>query len=141
MIFFACSALLCALCVGLLWYVLLRQHPANNVSRRTALILVVIIPCVSLGLYMALGSVGMPDFPIKAMLTQAERDTEKQLLQERPLIRALRADPKNESLWVDLITLYVETNRLPQAQQAYQDALQSVPKPKMLKKIPAKALK
>jgi cytochrome c-type biogenesis protein CcmH/NrfG len=137
MIFFICAAILCAVCVACLWQDLLRHHQVTLLSRRMAIILAFMIPILMVGLYMAKGSVGMPDFPAKAVLSQADIDMEKRLLEERPLIRALRSDPQNEALWVELITLYVETNRLDQAQQAYQDGLQSVPRPKMLKKIPS----
>lgn len=135
MIFFICAALLCALCVGYVWHGLLQTKQATPTSRRTAIMLAIVTPLAMLGLYMWKGSVGMPDFPIKSILSQAEIDTEKRLLQERPLIRSLRADPQNEVLWVELITLYVETNRPDQARQAYHDALQSVQKPSILKQI------
>jgi cytochrome c-type biogenesis protein CcmH/NrfG len=140
MIFFISAAILCAVCVAIIWRALLVQN-ANKTSRRIALVVALIIPVASMALYVALGSVNMPDFPYARILSENERQTEKRLLEERPLIRALRADPQNETLWIELITLYVETNRPAQARQAYLDALQSVPKSQILKKIPREFFK
>jgi cytochrome c-type biogenesis protein CcmH/NrfG len=132
MFFWISAALLTALCVGLFWHALLQQPPVNRRHKMIAVLIALFTPTAALGLYFYKGSIGMPDFPAKALMTDNQRITESLLLDERPLIRQLRKEPGNEKLWLDLIALYLRTNRTDQAAQAYADARASVKKPNLL---------
>ncbi|HEY1096265.1 MAG TPA: hypothetical protein VGF14_03400 [Alphaproteobacteria bacterium] len=132
MIFWIASAIVTALCVGLFWHALFHVKPTGTFSKRVALLLAMITPLAVLGLYYTQGSIGMPDFPVDHYVSQREQANEKLMLHERPLIRALRANPQDEKTWIDLIALYLQTNRPQQAAQAYQDARATIQKPVLL---------
>lgn len=132
MIFWIAAAIVTALCVAMFWHALFVQKPVGPAAKRIALLIAVITALSVPGLYYMEGSIGMPDFPVDKYVSQREQANERLMLNERPLIRALRADPQNEKKWIDLITLYLQANRVEQAAQAYKDARDSVRKPVLL---------
>lgn len=140
MIFWITSAVLTAACVAMLWQALFAVQPVRRMTKIMAVAIAIIIPAGKMGLYALLGSVEMPDFPARLIPAEARND-EALLLQERPLIRQLRQDPTQEAVWVKLITIYVQTGKIEQAQQAYDDAVKSVPKPHLLNDPAFKSLK
>lgn len=132
MTFWISAALLTALCVAFVWQALFAHL---NVTRRTkivALSVATIVPLLALGLYWKTGSVSMPDIPTHTPVP-SKTQYQSKWLAERPLISELRKTPKNEDAWMQLIAVYVETDRMERARQVYQDAILSVPNPVKLK--------
>jgi cytochrome c-type biogenesis protein CcmH/NrfG len=132
MMFWVTAAVLSALGVGYLWRGLFDGARERKRTRRAALALLICVPGLTFLAYWHAGSVDMPDFPKRLQMARADTIDESKLLQERPLIRQLRGDPQNEQNWIKLILLYIETNRIADARQAYQDAIRSVPHPRHL---------
>lgn len=131
MVFWISAALLTALCVTFTWQALF-AHLRTRSAKAIALLVAIALPLTALSLYWRTGSVGMPDIPTETTLPSKTRYQSKWMA-ERPLISELRVNPKNEDAWVQLISVYVETDRMPQARQAYKDAILSVAQPTKLK--------
>jgi len=131
MIFWINTAVVTAVTVAFLWRSVLLPKPLDRTAKIAAILIMLFVPLMALGLYAVNGSVDMPDFPAR-VLPADQQSNEQLLLQERPLIRKLRHDPTQEKLWIALITLYIQTDQMDQARQAYADAIKSVSHPKQL---------
>lgn len=132
MMFWIAAAILSVCGVAALW----RGLFAGPVTRRvqiTALCAAIAVPAVALMLYDRFGSPDMPDFPRRLQPQNDVAGRDAALLQERPLIRLLRADPQNEKSWLKLMMLYGDTGQPERLRQAYDDALDSVPQPAVLR--------
>ena len=132
MMFWVLAALLTALCVGLFWQSLWGGSKPERLHVKVGLLVACTIPALALGLYMWRGSVGMPDMPFQMLHTTDDDNAQALWLQERPLLHDLRRQPDHEKAWLDLIALYLQTDRPALARQAYADALKSVTHPKRL---------
>lgn len=130
MVFWISAAFLTALCVGIVWQALF-EHLQTRTSKVIALVVATVLPLTALSMYWRMGSVGMPDIPTKTTLP-SKTQYQSKWMAERPLISELRKTPKNEDAWMQLISVYVETDRMPQARQVYKDAILSVPRPTKL---------
>ena len=131
MVFWIAAALLTAICVTFVWQALFAHLPASRNKKILAIIVAVVIPLCALSLYWRMGSVGMPDFSSKMAKTNMTPRQAKMMM-ERPLIQELRKNTKNEDTWLQLIAVYIETDRMDLARQAHADALISVPNPTKL---------
>ena len=82
----------------------------------------ILVPALSLGLYLALGSPGLPDLPhsdrVAAPVEKATIDTLVAKVEER-----LRAHPEDGQGWDVIAPVYLRQGRFTEAAQAYQRAI------------------
>ncbi len=80
----------------------------------------VLIPVLGLGLYLALGSPGLPSQPLAARLAQPGDDINLLIAKAE---RHLMEKPDDGAGWDVLAPIYVRQNRIADAQLAYQNAI------------------
>ncbi|MEN6541976.1 c-type cytochrome biogenesis protein CcmI [Parvibaculum sp.] len=91
-------------------------------ARAVALAVIVAVPAISLGLYLALGSPGLPDEPFKERMAAPV----EQLPLDALVLRVeehLKADPKDLRGWEVLAPAYVRQRRFDDAANAWSQAI------------------
>lgn len=83
-------------------------------------LIVVLVPALGLGLYLLLGSPGVPSQPLAARLAQPGNDINLLIAKAE---RHLMANPEDGAGWDVLAPIYLRQNRLGDAQLAFQNAI------------------
>ena len=83
-------------------------------------LVVVLVPAIGLGVYLALGSPGLPSQPLEARLANPGNDMSLLIAQAE---RHLMQNPDDGAGWDVLAPIYLQQNRVGEAEQAFRNAI------------------
>ncbi|MCM2449886.1 c-type cytochrome biogenesis protein CcmI [Agrobacterium vitis] len=95
----------------------LRKASGNGLAQA---FVVLLVPAVGLGLYLALGSPGLPSQPLQARLENPGNDMSLLIAQAE---RHLMQKPEDGAGWDVLAPIYLQQNRMAEAELAFRNAI------------------